>query len=233
MEHNTDRVKAVLFDFGGTLVDINNSGIPRAMKRVLDGCGVNRSLRDVSHAWVKSWEGLNFRDLARLLDEFWVQWNVRILRDLRVDPNSREASRFIRTHWWDYSTVTLYPDAEKVLPQLKEKGLKVGLVTSGLRSDVEGMLCKVGLQGFFDVVVAVDTLRKMKPDAEVFTHALEQLSIASSEAVFVGDEMETDYRGAERCGLAAFLIDRDGKVEEDEDINRISSLEDLFERGLW
>jgi putative hydrolase of the HAD superfamily len=232
MERTRDRVKAVLFDFGGTLVDINNSAIPRAMKRMLDDCGVDRSLEDVSHAWVKSWEGLNFRDLARLLDEFWVQWNVRILRDLRVNPNGREALRFIRTHWWDYSKVTLYPDAEKVLPRLKEKGLKVGLVTSGLRSDIEGMLCKVGLQGFFDAVVAVDTLRKMKPDAEVFTYALEHLNIASSEAVFVGDEMETDYRGAERCGLTVFLIDRDGKVE-DKDVNRISSLEDLFERGLW
>ena len=232
MERGRDRAKAVLFDFGGTLVDIDNSGIPLAMKRVLEDCGVNRSLKDVSQVWVKSWEGLNFRDLARLLGEFWVQWNVRILRDLRVDPNSREASRFIGTHWWNYSRVTLYPDAEKVLPQLKEKGLKVGLVTSGLQSDISGMLCKVGLQGFFDVVVVVDTLRKMKPEAEVFNYALEQLKTASSEAVFVGDEMETDYRGAQRCGLTVFLIDRDGKVQ-DESVNSISSLEDLFERGLW
>jgi 2-haloalkanoic acid dehalogenase type II len=232
MEQDKHRVKAVLFDFGGTLADIDNSGIPRAMKRVLEDCGVTRSLKVISHAWVKSWEGLNFRDLARLLDEFSVQWNVWILRDLRVDPNSREVSRFIGSHWWNYSRVTLYPDAEKVLPQLKEKGLKVGLVTSGLRSDIERMLHNVGLQGFFDVVVAVDTLRKMKPDPEVFTYALKQLGMESSEAVFVGDEIETDYRGAQRCGLTAFLVDRDGKVE-DEGVNRISSLEDLCERGLW
>jgi 2-haloalkanoic acid dehalogenase type II len=232
MEHDKHRVKAVLFDFGGTLVDIDNSGIPRAMKRVLEDCGVTRSLKAVSHAWMKSWKGVNFRDLARLLDEFWVQWNKRILHDLQADPNGKHVSGFIETHWWNYSRVTLYPDAEKVLPQLGEKGLKVGLVTTGLRSDIEGMLHKVGLQGFFDVVVAVDTLRKMKPDPEVFTYALEQLGTASSEAIFVGDEIETDYKGAQRCGLTAFLIDRDGKVE-DEGLNRISSLEDLFERGLW
>jgi 2-haloalkanoic acid dehalogenase type II len=232
MKHDRDRVRAVLFDFGGTLADIDNRGIPRAMKRALEDCGMTRSLKDVSRAWVKSWERLNFRDLPRLLDEFWVQWNMRILRDLQVDPSNKEVSGFIETHWWNYSRVTLYPDAEKVLPQLREKGLKGGLVTSGLRSDIERMLHKVGLQGFFDVVVAVDTLRKMKPDPEVFNYALEQLGTVSSEAVFVGDEMETDYRGAQRCGLTVFLIDRDGKVE-DKSVNRISSLEDLFKRGLW
>jgi FMN phosphatase YigB (HAD superfamily) len=72
----------------------------------------------------------------------------------------------------------------------------------------------------------------MKPEAQILNYALEQLKAASSEAVFVRDEMEMDYEGAQRCGLTVFLIDRDGKVQ-DESLNRISSLEDLFEQGLW
>jgi beta-phosphoglucomutase-like phosphatase (HAD superfamily) len=64
------RVKAVLFDFAGTLVEIDNHEIPSAMKAVLDDCGVNRCLEDVSQAWVKSWEGLDFQKLASLLEDF-------------------------------------------------------------------------------------------------------------------------------------------------------------------
>lgn len=217
----------MLFDLGGTLIKIDNSEIPHVMKRMLEDCGINRCLEDVSRAWVKSEEGLNFRDLARLVDDFWVQRNLRILRHLRVCSNAVELARFMAAHWWDYFRATLYPDAAETLPQLKEEGLKIGLVTNGLQSDTDGVLSQVGLQDYFDVVVMGDTLRKMKPDAEVFNYALEELKITRSEAIFVGDEIETDYNGAQRCGLSAFLIDRDGKVR-DENVNRISSLKDLL-----
>jgi 2-haloalkanoic acid dehalogenase type II len=226
MKTSRGPVRAVLFDFGGTLANIDNSEIPRVMKRVLEECGINRSFEDVFRAWVKSWEKANFKDLAKLLDRFWVRWNEQILRNLRVSSNTTKLSGFITTHWWDYSRVTLYPDAEKILPQLKEKGLKVGLVTSGLKSDINKMLSSVGLQDYFDVVVTTDTLRKMKPDVEVFRYALERLKTKASEAVFVGDEIETDYKGAQESGLAAFLIDRDDKFQ-DKSLNRIPSLENL------
>ncbi|KYK37489.1 MAG: hypothetical protein AYK18_09735 [Theionarchaea archaeon DG-70] len=229
MKSSEHQVKAVLFDLGGTL--IKTAEIPHVMKRILEDCGINRSLEDVSIAWKKVDKGLNFRDLTGLLDEFWVQWNVRILRNLQVNSGTRRLAEFIITRWWDYSDVTLFPDAQKILPLLKEKGLKIGVVTNGLQSDVDEILPKVGLQDFFDVVVVIDTLRKMKPDVEVFHYALQRLETAASEAVFVGDELEADYKGARGAGLTVYLIDRDGKVH-DEGVNRISSLEDLFLRVL-
>jgi 2-haloalkanoic acid dehalogenase type II len=228
MKLSIGQVKAVLFDLGGTLVNIDNSKDPHVMKRMLEDCGVNRSLKDVSKEWVKSWERLNFREMAELLDEFWVQQNLRVLRNLRVELNAEKLARFITSHWWEYAKVSLYPDAQQLLPRLKEEGLKIGLVTNGLQSDTNQILPKVGLQGFFDVVVVVDTLRKMKPDAEVFRYALEKMKATSPEALFVGDDMEADYKGAQRTGLKVFLIDREGKVQ-DESVNRISSLEDLLE----
>jgi len=228
MKLSIGQVKVVLFDLGGTLVNIDNSKDPHVMKRMLEDCGVNRSLEDVSREWVKSWERLNFREMTRLLDEFWVQYNLTVLRNLRVELNAEKLARFIASHWWEYAKVSLYPDAQEMLPRLKEKGLKTGLVTNGLQSDTNQILPKVGLQGFFDVIVAADTLRKMKPDAEVFRYALEKMKATPSEAIFVGDEMETDYKGAQTLGLSVFLIDRDGKFQ-DKSVNRISSLKDLFE----
>jgi 2-haloalkanoic acid dehalogenase type II len=220
------RVKAVLFDLGGTL--IKTAEIPPVMKRILKGCDIDRSLEEISQAWRKVDEQLNLRDLPQLLDEFWVQWNVRILRNLQVNSDTQRLAEFIATHWWDYSDVALYPDAERMLLLLKEKGLKIGIVTNGLQSDVDEILPKVGLQDFFDVVVVIDTLRKMKPDVEVFRYALQKLETVPSEAIFVGDEIEADYKGAKGAGLTVYLVDRDDKVQ-DECVNRISSLEDLFE----
>jgi len=225
MESGGCRVKAVLFDLGGTL--LKTAEIPCVMERILKDCGVNRSLEEITKAWKRAEEELDFRDLARLLDEFWVQWNIRILSNLGVSLDIRALAEFIASHWWDYCDVTLYSDAEKILPLLKERGLRVGVVTNGLRSDVDEILPKVGLDGFFDVVVVIDTLGKMKPDVEVFKYALERLGVEASEAVFVGDEVKADYEGARKCGLTVYLVDRDGKVQ-DEGVKRISSLDELF-----
>jgi len=229
MKSQECQLKALLFDLGGTLVKIS-SEIPNVMKRVLNLRGINRSLKEISHARKEAEKGLDFQDLPKLLDEFWIQWNERILSNLHV-KSSIQTAKFIKTHWWDYSDVSLYPDAEKILPLLKERDLKLGIITNGLQSDVDKILPKVSLQGFFDIVVVIDTLRKMKPDVEVFYYALEKLRTAPSDAIFIGDEMEADYNGARKAGLNAYLIDREGKVH-DENVNKISSLNDLFKLGI-
>ncbi len=114
---------------------------------------------------------------------------------------------------------------------MKERGLKIGLITNGLQSDVNEILPKVGLQSFFDIVVVIDTLRKMKPDVEVFHYALQKLKTVPSEAIFIGDEIEADYKGAQNSGLTAYLIDRNGDVH-DQNVNKISSLDDLFKLNI-
>lgn len=225
MKCSRRQIEAVLFDLGGTL--IKTAEIPHVMKRILEHRGINRSLNEISSAWKEAEKELNFRDLATLLDEFWIQWNMHILSKLQINSNTRALAEFIATHWWDYCGVTLYPDAEKILPLLKARGFKMGVITNGLRSDVNEILPKVNLQTFFDIVVVIDTLRKMKPDAEVFVYALERLHIGASNTIFIGDEIDADYQGAQGAGLTAYLIDREERVH-DKSLNKISSLEDLL-----
>ncbi len=229
MEPRKHQLKAVLVDLGGTLV--KTSEIPRVMKRILERRGIDRSLKDIRQAWKAAEEGLDFGDLTRLLDEFWVRWNERILRNLRVQSDIRSLAEFIATHWWNYCDVTLYPDAERALPLLKAGNLRIGLVTNGLQSDIDAILPKAGLEDFFDVVVVIDTLGKMKPDVEVFHYALRKLETAASDAIFIGDEVEADYEGAQNSGLTPYLIDRNSRVH-DSRVNKISSLDELFKLNI-
>ncbi len=220
-----NQVKAVIFDLGGTL--IKTSEIPHVMKKILEDSGINRSLDKISKVWLKVHKETNYQDLKTLLDEFWVQWNQRILFNLDLKSENRKLAKFIASHWWNYSEVTLFPDAMRVLPLLKKKNVKLGVITNGLKSDIKAILPKVDLQKFFDVVVVIDTLRKMKPDIEVFTYALEKLGVENFEAIFVGDEVPTDYEGALNAGLTVYLIDRRKRIK-DSKIKTITSLEDII-----
>ena len=223
------RVRAVLFDLDGTL--LKTCKAPVVMRRLLEHLGIHRPLEEVSRAYREVEEGLDPRDLPTLLDEFYVRLDIRILEKLHVRSNTRGLAEFIAAHWLDYAAVGLYPDAVEVLPLLKERGLRIGLVTNALRSDLDKILPEVGLHGFFDAVVMIDTLGKMKPDQEVFLHALHELGVSPSEAVFVGDEVEADYEGALRAGLTAFLIDREG-MAQDESLDSISSLRELLDLNI-
>ena len=88
------------------------------------------------------------------------------------------------------------------------------------------MLSKTGLAEFFDVCVGADTTRKRKPEPEAFKHALEKLNVKPEEAVFVGDRFEQDYLGAQRVGMKALLIAREGKPVAG--VKSITSLKEVF-----
>jgi len=72
-----------------------SSEIPNVMKRVLNLRGINRSLKEISHARKEAEKGLDFQDLPKLLDEFWIQWNERILSNLHV-KSSIQTAKFIK-----------------------------------------------------------------------------------------------------------------------------------------
>ena len=110
----------------------------------------------------------------------------------------------------------MYHDAKETLSQLKQKGLKVGVITNGLESDVGKIMSKIQFDpSFFDVVVTVGPASGIKPEQEIFHHALSILNVTPSEALFIGDTIEYDYEGAEKAGLKALLIDRHDRIAGD------------------
>jgi pyrophosphatase PpaX len=78
---------------------------------------------------------------------------------------------------------------------LKSKGYKLAIVTTK-REDValKGMRL-MKLDPFFDVVVAYDHVKKVKPDPEPIMLALEQLNAKPEEAMMVGDNFHDILAG--------------------------------------
>jgi 2-haloalkanoic acid dehalogenase type II len=220
------QIKAVLFDLGGTL--IKSSSVSEVMKEILEAFDVKRSVQEIDRARGAAEKHVDIEKLPILGDEFWFRSNSQVLKHLGIRKNVPFLAEKITKLWWHYAKVELYPDAEKTLRLLKRNGLKIGLVTNGLKSDVRDILPKIGLTGFFDIEITSDVVGKMKPHKEIFLHALRKLNLSPCEVLFVGDMVEYDYKGARECGLKALLVDREDNVKE-ENVERISSLIELLE----
>ncbi len=216
-------VKAVLLDLGGTLV--STTEIPEVYRRMLEAHGITRSVEEISHAQKEVEKQLDIQELAVLFEEYWIRWNLLILRRLGIEENAKALAQKIADRWWNYADVMLYPDVEETLQKLRAMGLKIGIVTNGLKSDYRQILEKVELLDFFDVKVGIDNVGKMKPHRDIFLYALNKLEVSPSETVFVGDELIADYEGAKKAGLTPLLIDRDNVIGSN--VEKIRSLKEI------
>ncbi len=80
-----------------------------------------------------------------------------------------------------------FPGARQVVQSLKDRGARLGIVTSKMRAGSLRGLTHCGLDDLFEVLVAADDLEKHKPDPAPVLKALELLDSDPTGAVFIGD----------------------------------------------
>lgn len=86
-----------------------------------------------------------------------------------------------------------YPNVKNVLLNLKEKGVKLGIVTNKLHATTEYCLRCLGLENIFDVIIASDDVKSGKPNKEAMEKALNFFSFFDrSKVIYVGDNKIDD-----------------------------------------
>jgi putative hydrolase of the HAD superfamily len=98
-----------------------------------------------------------------------------------------------------------------VLDDLRAHGLKLGLVSNGIR-DLSAFVAHHRLD--VDAIVDSRTHGYVKPHPTIFQAALERLGVRAGEAAMVGDSVEEDVNGARALGMHAILVDRDDRHPE-------------------
>jgi 2-haloalkanoic acid dehalogenase type II len=219
-------LKAVLFDLGLTLM--NTASFPEIYRRILTHFDVVVSIEDIVCAQKETESKVDISTYnERRRKEFWTNYNLSILEKLGVKKNVVFIASQIDALWWTFSHFQLYPDVESTLSELKNRGLKLGLVSNGFKQDLDHILGELRLEKWFDAVVCIESCSCAKPDKQIFLYALDKLGIAFDEAVFVGDSIVQDYEGALGVGIKAYLVDREGKYPDKYD--KIGCLAELLD----
>jgi putative hydrolase of the HAD superfamily len=204
------KFKAVPFDLGGTLV--KTADISEIFRRILEIYGVRASIKDISKAYQKNERELGVKDMVESGSGYWIKWNQKMLKRLRVQGDVEFLATQIDALWWDHADLEVYPEVSETLVQLERKEVKSGIVTNSFEKDFQSILQKLGLADHFDVVVGIDTCKSAKPDREIFLFAVNKLDVRPEEALFVGDSIQYDSEGAKAAGLKPLLVDRNNKA---------------------
>ncbi|MDA9101187.1 HAD-IA family hydrolase, partial [Omnitrophica bacterium] len=124
-----------------------------------------------------------------------------------------------------------YPEVEDVLGRVKASGKKAAVISnwdSRLFQLVQGL----GLEGYFEFVLASAVFGSSKPNPKIFLEGLHRLNLQPSEAVHIGDSLEDDVQGARASGVDAIFIDRhqeqDPQRQYPKELLIIHSLDDIF-----
>jgi HAD superfamily hydrolase (TIGR01549 family) len=115
----------------------------------------------------------------------------------------------------------VYPHAQEVLRDLKNRGACLLLLTNGFREYQLPMTRAFGMEPYFDVIMAADDLGTVKPFSEAFERTFRTCAHAPHVRRYhVGDTLSHDVLGARDSGIFAVWIEW-------------NLPEDLDRLGLW
>ncbi|MBT9252592.1 MAG: HAD-IA family hydrolase [Brockia lithotrophica] len=178
-------VRAVLFDFDGTLVDTERL-ILESMMRVLDEEAPGRFRPEDIR-----------RNLGLTLDA-----QLRLYFPGRTDEEyARLAARYREDHERRFAEgVRVFPGVPELLRALKEAGIPAAVVTNRHRRTLEFGVHKLGLAPCFATLVAYQDVERHKPDPEPILAAHARLEVPPTHALMVGDQPE-DRLAAKGAGV--------------------------------
>jgi HAD superfamily hydrolase (TIGR01509 family) len=194
------KVRAVTFDFGQTLAELDHE----FLKRRVHGLGAELDPAASYAATVSAWHAYgaakslgHARAWQAMILEILRGGGVRKIRAEAADPSYAE--RIAQLLWDAQPTHNLW---RKPIAGMFELAAELGAkqIPVGIISNSEGHLAELveelGYGALFRVIIDSGRVGVDKPNARIFELAAEALGVPLTEIVHVGDAWEADVLGA-------------------------------------
>lgn len=196
-------IKALLFDLDGTLLDTNELIYNSFYRTFKDNLNIELGKAEIADFFGRPL-GEPFRKHAKEED---VERLVAYYRKYNEDLHDNMCHAF--------------EGVKEVLEALKEKGIKLAIVTSK-RAELAIRGMKIaGIYDYMDVIITPESTKLHKPNGEPALKACSELGVSPSEAIMVGDSIYDIYcgknAGCKTCGVNYTFIDLEVLKESNPD----------------
>lgn len=187
--------RLVMFDLDGTLMD-SVPDLAAAVGKMLmllgrEPAGIGR---------VRDWVGNGSRVLVRRA------LAGQLEHDGVSDELADEAlALFMQAYAGGHELTAVYPGVRECLDWLREREVKLAIITNKPAQFIEPLLEEKGLAGYFDWLVGGDTLPQQKPDPAALFWVMDKAGVAPSESLFVGDS-RNDVRAAKAATVRCVAL---------------------------
>ena len=219
------KFRAILFDAAETLFTTRGS-VGEIYGSIARQYGSTAPADVIQAAFARQFRGagpLSTPDQKR----WWKDVVHRVFNEVGMVNNFDQFFDQVYDRFRDSGGWVLYPETTEVLAELKQRGLKLGVI-SNFDDRAYSVMRSLNILRFFDSVTLSSETGYCKPDREIFDAAVCALGVAAPEILLVGDSLHDDVEAAMRAGLSAVLIDRRGRHETIKHVQRISSLQDVL-----
>ena len=208
-------IKAVIFDFWGTLFYENIKGV-RPFRKFAKIIGKNID----DYSYLKIFE-------SHIMKERHLNLNIAVenlLKELNINYNKKLILKLTALLKKEGTIEKPYPETFEVLKKLKTN-YKLGLITNTYYYSFKKIEQMFDITNYFDVILKSYETKILKPDPKIYEIMLNKLKVQRDEVLMVGDSLKDDVQAAEKIGIKGLLIDRNDKYPTYQ--NRIKSLEEL------
>lgn len=187
--------RLVMFDLDGTLMD-SVPDLAAAVDKMLmlvgrEPAGIER---------VRDWVGNGSRVLVRRA------LAGQLDHDGVSDELADEAlALFMQAYAGGHELTAVYPGVRECLDWLREREVKLAIITNKPAQFIEPLLEEKGLAGYFDWLVGGDTLPQQKPDPAALFWVMDKAGVAPGESLFVGDS-RNDVRAAKAATVRCVAL---------------------------
>ncbi len=218
--------KAVVFDLDDTLIS-EDEYIRSGYKAVA------KFLRDL-YGWD---ERMTFRHLYDLYLENPKNVFNRLLDSHDIRYRESEILELVTVYREHVPEISFFKDVPRTLWDLKNQGVKLGILTDGYAVTQRKKLTALRAKKFFDKVIITDELGReyWKPDPRPFVMMKEAFKVNFEDMVYVGDNPEKDFFIGRDLPIMTVRIIRENSIYSDREYRegyreslKIESLEELL-----
>jgi len=104
-----------------------------------------------------------------------------------------------------------HPEVPAALRRLRDAGFRLATLTNSTAEAGDAQLRFAGIRNLFEQALSADAVRRLKPAAEPYRYAAEQLGVTVGDLVLVAAH-SWDVSGASAAGCRTAFVARPGKV---------------------